>query len=431
MFRSNDSKNYVFIKNNNQLKKVFKATKLKKLKELNIFSFKSSQINLPIIDLSNFQNLQCLKLKGHFFENNIFIVMLQNKIVLKQLEYLSAPYVHLNIINQIFPNLKHIKATHLLMPVFEEVKKETSWTKFEHVGFKSCPMNILIYLVQRAPLIEELQLTLSDVTFVLSYLAIFNKLKKLHLNITIDNFNNCLEQLESALPSIIDRNIQLKLNGLPFFDIDQRVFVDYPFKTNYHNLCKNYDIDKEDLRYFFDNFRDVEILERSSAKIKSLKKFNLNNVSKLKYKCDENSKYLISKFFVRIPNLEHLIMFKIELLQQEQINSLTTLWPNLMSIDLSASSMLKLDTKFLESFKNLSEIKFENLNFLNETNFKFVIRRLIHLNQLITINCLFNLKNTYLEFMKKSKHKNVQFVIDLNNKYKYSNLSKWTNEFNI
>ena len=416
------------------MRRVFRSTKLANLKCLKVFSFRSSDVNLPVMDLKNFVHLIRLELYGYFYENNIFMVLLENGIKLNSVRSLTAPYVHMNIISRIFPNLEHISSKHFMTPVFDEIHTQLNWTRFEHLNTDPCPSNVLDYVFENAPFIEELTLTTLNIKFVAS-LDQLSKLKVLNMNIVPKHLEFCLEQIPLFSNIIIEKRLKLRVNGLPVFDLNHlKVFIDEPFKSNYYRLSRNYDLrEKDDLKYFFNNFTKIEMLDDTSTKMKTLKRFDLklNNVKLIRYKANaQQSAYLFRKFFTRIPNLEELEISSVENLNQDLLNQLPVLWPNLMTIHLHASKMCRMDVKFFESFGSLSDISLENLNFHNDTNFKYVVRRLTHINQLKTINCLFNLKHVYLEFMKKAtKHSNVQFTVNLNGQYSYSNFFKWKSTF--
>lgn len=423
---------FLLAKSDEQLKKVFRAPKLENLKALDICTFKNSPLRIPVIDLGNFKNLRSLELSGFHFENDIFMVLLQQQIRLEKLETLSAPYVHLNIVNLVAPNLKRIRSACLLMPVFRGVEKPVTWTEFDHRGIEPLSTHIFHYLSMRAFALEVLTLTVSSLSFIVENLKKFANLKRLNLNILPSHFASCLDEFHALLSSINENALTLRINGLPVHELEAqtvdglRAFVDQPFRTTYQKLNKNLILPKDDLRYFFDNFSELKIVEHTSSKIKSLKRFSLNNVTVLKYKADENAEYLFSKFFVKVPNLERLELSEVANLEQSQFDLLPVLWPNLMSINLSSTSMRRLDLKFVESFKCLCAIHFENLNFLNDACFQFVVNRAKFLNQLITVNCRFNQKKTFDFFMKKiNKHPSVEFNIKINDKFQFTSPPKW------
>lgn len=422
---------FLLAKSDEHLRKVFRASKLENLKALSICSFKNSSLRIPIIDLGNFKNLVSLELSGFHFEKDIFMVLLQNQITLDKLETLSAPYVHLNIVNLVAPNLKRIRSACLLMPVFKGVEKPVTWIEFEHRGTEPLSTHVFHYLHLRALHLEVLTMTVSSLSFM-EKLKKFAKLKKLNLNILPGHFTSCLNEFHALLPGLIAKGLTIRINGLLVQDLeastvdDLRVFVDQPLKTTYQKLNKTLMWPKDDVKYFFDNFSELEILEHTSSKIHSLKRFRLSNVSVLRYRADENSEYLFTKLFVKVPNLERLELSEVSNLEQSQFDLLPTLWPNLMSIDLRSTSMRRVDVKFLESFKCLCAIHFENLNFLNDACFQFVVNRAKFLNQLITVNCRFNQKKTYDFFMKKiNKHPSVEFNIKINDKFQYTSPPKW------
>lgn len=318
VFRNENKKNCVFVKSRNQLAKVLKAKKFENLQTMIFFSFENSSVNAPLIDLRNFKNLTRLELNGHFYENNIFITLLDNKIKLEKLEYLVAPIVHVDIIDKIFPNLKHLRTNEILISSID--CQELKWTKLEYFGLNDMTDKIA-YLNICAPYIQELTVTVAKINFLTNLQM--NDLKKINVNCLLENMKFVIEEQVPLFMNIINkRGFDFKINGLPLSNLNHsNVFLTYPFKTTYDKISKAYNLNRDDRSYFLDNFKELNILAKMERKIKLFKGGNrLNNLKILNFNPSDSSNNLIEKFFSKIPNLEKLYIIRSEKLSEDFFN---------------------------------------------------------------------------------------------------------------
>lgn len=270
-----------------------------------------------------------------------------------------------------------------------------SLTYFEQYNCLTVERTVINYLIENCTLIEYLSLSI-DVTVQIPLLVRqLRNLRELNLNIPNDRLRCCFRNLATIFQSIGERAIKLRVNGLPVksladkkvnkFKVDREEIYTITYEQlQTSNKLLDYGID--DLRFYFNNFKEIEITEKTLHVIKPLFIYDLvlKRVRKMTYhfKNRNSASYFIDNFFPKIPNLEHLFVAEIENLTENQLNKLPVLFPQVTFLELHAYKSVSFPIEFIGSFSQLQTIIIKNNGFIKEANFHRIIEKLSYLTSI-------------------------------------------------
>lgn len=370
----------VLIKSSSNLNKLLCSSLFKKLKKLKIH-INNQLINVPLIDLSNLIDLEHLEI-NYFSTNQLMIDnLIQKQVQLINLRiYNCCRIADLVTLFEVFPNLTHIKTA--FIDKFEDVSTLDRFYNleyFEHYHYSIVDRNLVDFLIKHCPLIERLTLSLNNLAKISYMVQRFTNLKEINLNIPNENLKFCFKYKETIFRTIANRGIMFRINGLIVkqTDINYHKFKIDPdelFLITYEKLSKVNELvgyDRSDLEFYFNNFKEIEIIEKTILPIKALFLYNLNlnRIRKMTYHFrNRNScNYFFDVFFKKMPNIEHLFIAEVEKISEDHLNKLPILFPKLANLELHAYEPISFPIQFIGQLTFLQTLVIQSNGFLGES----------------------------------------------------------------